>query len=98
MSDEFDIEHFNHEQAQAVIDWAMSAGAMVMLMHNSPKHDNKSEAVERLDGFLNAIQIMMDNMPEVMETPCTLIATESLSFADREERAVEELRAELDGL
>ena len=98
MSDEFDIEHFNHEQTQEALVWAMSAGAMVMLMHNSPKHKTPADTARRLDDFLNCVQIMMDNMPTCMHTPCAVIATESLTYADREERAVEELRQDLEDL
>lgn len=98
MSDEFDIIHLDHEDTQAIIDWAVSAAAMVILMDNAPEHQNKDEGMERLEGYIQAIGIMWGNMPEVLVNPAAIIAQESMDEAVEEEKQVEAFREELKDL
>lgn len=98
MSDEFDIIHLDQEDCQNIIDWAVSAAAMVILMDNAPEHQNKDEGIERLEGYIQAIGIMWDNMPDVLVHPASVIAQESVEEAVEEEEAVEQFREELKDL
>lgn len=95
MSDEFDIIHLNQEDCQNIIDWAVSAAAMVILMDNAPDHANKDEGIERLEGYIEAIGIMWDEMPRILAGPAAVIAQESVNEANEEEDAVEQFREEL---
>ncbi len=95
MSDEFDIIHLDQESVQEIIDWAVSAAAMVILMDNAPIGDNKREELERLAGYDQAIDIMWDNMPDVLVGPATVVAQESVDEAVFEEEQVEQFREEL---
>lgn len=98
MSDEFDIVHIDHESSQEIIDWAVSAAAMVILMDNAPAHSNTDEAMERLEGYIQAIQIMLENMPDVLVGPAAAIAQDSVDSAIEDEQTVEQFRQELDEL
>ena len=98
MSDEFDIIHLDHEDTQAIIDWAVSAAAMVILMDNAPRGGSKEDELERLAGYDQAIDIMWDNMPDVLVTPAAVIAQESVDEAVEEEEQVEAFREELKDL
>lgn len=95
MSDEFDIIHLDGESTQAIIDWAVSAAAMVILMDNAPEHKNEAEGMERLDGYIQAIGIMWDNMPDILVGPASVIAQESVDEAVEEEEQVEQFREQL---
>lgn len=98
MSDEFDIIHLDQEDCQEIIDWAVSAAAMVILMDNAPEHTNVAEAVERLEGYIQAVEVMWDNMPDVLAGPAAIIAQESVDEAVAEEEEVEQFREELKDL
>lgn len=98
MADDFNIIHLGQDDVQKIIDWAVSAGAMVTLMHATPDPEDEKETKERLDGFYQAVEIMFHNMPEVMEEPAHMVAEETLENARAEEAAVEELRNELKDL
>ena len=95
MSDEFDIIHLDQEDCQSIIDWAVSAAAMVILMDNAPRGENQLEELERLEGYDQAISIMWDNMPEVLVNPAAVIAQESVDEAVEEEEQVEQFREQL---
>lgn len=98
MADEFDIIHLDQDDTQAIIDWAVSAAAMVILMDNAPEHSNDEEGIERLEGYIQAIGIMWDNMPEILVGPAAVIAQESVDEAVEEEEQVEAFREELKDL
>lgn len=98
MSDEFDIIHLDQEDCQAIIDWAVSAAAMVILMDNAPRGENAAEELERLEGYDQAHTIMWDNMPEVLVNPAAIIAQESVDEAVEEEEQVEQFREQLKDL
>lgn len=95
MADEFDIIHLDQDDTQAIIDWAVSAAAMVILMDNAPRGENKDEELERLEGYTQAISIMWDNMPEILVNPAAIIAQESVDEAVEEEEQVEQFREQL---
>lgn len=95
MSDEFDIIHLGQEDTQAIIDWAVSAAAMVILMDNAPRGDDDEGELERLAGYSQAIAIMWDNMPQILVNPAAIIAQESVDEAVEEEEAVEQFREQL---
>lgn len=98
MSDEFDIIHLDQDDTQSIIDWAVSAAAMVILMDNAPRGENKREELERLEGYDQAINIMWENMPEILSGPAAIIAQESVEEAVEEESAIEQFREELKDL
>lgn len=98
MSDEFDIIHLDHDDTQSIIDWAVSAAAMVILMDNAPNGENKAEELERLQGYDQAVSIMWDNMPDILVNPAAIIAQESVDEAVEEEEQVEQFREELKDL
>ena len=98
MSDEFDIIHLDQDDTQEIIDWAVSAAAMVILMDNAPEHETKDEGIERLNGYIQAVGIMWDNMPDVLVGPASVIAQESVEEAVEEEQTVDQFREELKDL
>lgn len=93
--DDFDIVHLDQEDCQSIIDWAVSAAAMVILMDNAPRGEDVAEELERLEGYDQAISIMWDNMPEVLAGPAAVIAQESVDEAVEEEEQVEQFREQL---
>lgn len=95
MTDEFDIIHLEDGDAEAIIDWAVSVAAMVILMDNAPRGETKNEELERLAGYTHAVSIMWDNMPEILVGPASVIAQESVNEAVEEEETVEQFREEL---
>ena len=98
MSDEFDIIHLDGDETQEIINWAVSAAAMVVLMDNAPRGESKEDELERLEGYDQAIDIMWDNMPDVLVTPAAVVAQESVDEAVEEEEQVEAFREELKDL
>lgn len=98
MSDEFDVIHLDGDDTQSIINWAVSAAAMIILMDNAPKGDNEAEELERLEGYEQAIGIMWDNMPDVLVGPAALMAQESVEEAVEEEEQVEQFREQLKDL
>ena len=95
MSDEFDVIHLGEEEVQDIIDWAVSAAAMVILMKNAPEHQSVEEGMERLAGYIQAHGLMWENLPEIMVHPATVVAQESYDDAVAEEEQVEQFRDEL---
>ena len=98
MSDDFDVIHLDQGEVQSIIDWAVSAAAMVILMDNAPVGEDEEGELERLEGYTQAISIMWDNMPEVLVSPAAIIAQESVDEAVEEEEQVEAFREELKDL
>lgn len=98
MADDFDVIHLGQDDVQEIIDWAVSAAAMVILMDNAPRGENDAEELERLAGYNQAISIMWDNMPDILVDPATIIAQESLDEAVEEEEQVEQFREQLKDL
>lgn len=98
MADEFDIIHLDQEDAQEIINWAVAAAGIVILMDNAPIHETPEEAVEKLQGYIEAVEIMWDKMPDVLAGPAAAIAEEALEEATAEEEAVEEFRKEIENL
>ncbi len=90
--DNEDSHELNMDEVQEVLNWALSACAMITLMHASPEHKNPFEAIERLDGFLEAVEIMYHNIPDCMEEPAFKIAEDCIADADAADNAVAELR------
>ena len=98
MSDEYDIIHLGHEEVQEIVNWAVSAAALVTLMDNAPVHTNEKEAMERLDGYIQAIRLIMDNMPDVLIRPAEIVAMEAIDEAEKEQAIVEDFLEELEEL
>lgn len=98
MSDEFDIIHLDGDETQEIINWAVSAAAMVILMDNAPRGESSTDELQRLEGYDQAIDIMWDNMPDVLVTPAAVVAQESVDEAVEEEEQVEAFREELKDL
>jgi FAD synthase len=98
MSDEFDVVHLGHDDVQAIINWAVSTAGIAMLMQATPHGTSVEEALQRLDGFDEAVSLIVDNIPEALMEPAATVATESYEDAVFEEAAVEEFRQELDDL
>lgn len=95
MPDEFDTVHLDHDDSQSIIDWAVSAAAVVMLMSEHPPGENDEEELDRLRQYQDAITMMVDEMPEVLISPAALVAEESLQEAFEEESAVEQFREQM---
>ena len=93
--DEFDIFHLGQEDVQEIIDWAAGAAAMVLLMENAPEHTHTEEAIDRLDGYIQAVSIMVENMPQCLVGPATSIADTAVEAAVFEEEQVEQFREQL---
>lgn len=97
--EEFDsVVHLNEEQVREIIEWAVSASAMVILMEAEPHHQTVDEAIERLEGHIQANTIMFENMPEVLVDPAAALAESTLANAEEEEAAVAELLDEIKDL
>lgn len=96
MSDDFDVYHANHEEAQEIIDWALSAAGMITLMATEHPSTTIEQAMAKLDRFEGAIRIMVSNMPPVLSHAGNVIAGDAIEAAEQEEKEVEELRKELD--
>lgn len=97
MSDE-DVPQqiLNQEEVQEIIDWAVGAAAMIVLMKNAPEHDDMDEAIERLDGYIQAIDLMVDNMPDTLVEPAYVVASEAIEDAEQEEEMVQQFLEEMD--
>lgn len=86
------------EEVQAIINWAVSAGAMITILQNAPIHSNTEEALERLEGYVEAIDIIYANMPDCIIEPVHEVASESIDEAERNEEIVNEFRKQIDEL
>lgn len=95
MTDDFDIVHLDQEDAQSIIDWAVRAAGMVVLMDNAPEHTDTKSALERLDGYIEAVETMVENMPDCLVQPAIAVATEAYNEAVYEEEQVDQFREEL---
>lgn len=98
MSDEYDIIHLGQEDVQEIVNWAVSAAALVTLMDNAPEHTNNEEAYERLEGYIQAIRLIMDNMPDVLIRPAEIVAMEAIDGAVEEQAIVDDFMEELKDL
>lgn len=98
MADDFNIIHLDDEQVQAIIDWAVSTAAMVHIMESAPEHQNIQQAMDRLEGYIEAVDIIVENMPDVLIGPAVEVAHEAVENALHEEEQVEQFREELKDL
>lgn len=96
MSDEFDIVHISHDDSQGIINWAVQASALVVMMHNMPLEPDVPQ--NDVDALLEAVDIMISNMPDGLRNHAALLATEIVDAAVQEEELVEEFQKELEGL
>lgn len=95
MADEFDIVHGTPEEIQEIIDWAVRAAALVILMETSPEANNVDESLDKLEGFKDAVKIMVDSQPELLISVASDVAQDSLERIQEEDEAVEEFREQL---
>lgn len=98
MSEEDQNIMLEPEEVQEIINWAISAGAMITLMKHAPEHENAEEAIERLEGYIQAIDIMYDNLPDSISETAHEVASDSIEEAEKQEALVEDFRRELDEL
>lgn len=98
MSDEYDIIHLGQDDVQQIVDWAVSAAALVTLMDSAPEHSNDEEALERLEGYIQAIHLILDNMPDVLIRPAEIVAMEAINEAEEEQAIVDDFMEELKDL
>lgn len=98
MPDEFDIVHLSEDEGQEIINWAVAAAGMVLLMDALPDHTNGAEAEERIKKLMDGVDIMLENMPEQLRASGAALANDRLAEAVEEEQQVEEFRKELDEL
>lgn len=96
--DDFNTIHLNEEQTQAIIDWAVQTAAVVILMGQSPDHKDNAEMAERLDGFIESVEIMWTNMPAVLAVPAITIAREAISDSVIEEETVAQFLQQIEDL
>jgi hypothetical protein len=87
-SDDFEEYKLDEDEIAEIIEWAVGTSAMVTLMWASPDHTDEESAIQRLDGFLEAIDIMVDNMPEVLHDPAMLRANHAIEVAEETEEQV----------
>lgn len=92
------IRSLEPAEVQEIIDWAVSASALVVLMTHSPEHTNEAETAERLDGFLQALQIMVDNLPASLVEPAHVVAAEAVNDAEHEQELVDQFLDEMKDL
>jgi hypothetical protein len=101
MSDEFDIVHLNQEQVQEIVDWAVATAAMTTLMNADAEgleEENDEGKFETLEGYVQAITIIQDNMPTCLRGPAEIVAGEALEEAAADQEIVDEFLEELEGL
>lgn len=92
MSDEvdpFDIDYLNEEETQEVVNWALPSAAMIVFMDSQPDADNLEDALEQIQGWRQAVDIMMRNLPVCLMDPAINLAQESYDEAVYEEEIVE---------
>lgn len=95
MDEHDEVRELEPDDVQEIIDWAVSASAMVVLMHHAPEHSNEEEAKERLDGYIQAIQIMIDNMPDALVEPAHVVAGAAVEDAEKEQELVDQFLEEM---
>lgn len=96
MSDEFDIVHAGHDDIQDIVDWAVAAAALVVILENAPVHTNFVEAMERLENYVYVINSMWLNMPKALINPAIITAADAVEETLEDERQIEEFREELE--
>lgn len=96
MSEEEDPIRLDEEEVQDIIEWALSAGAMITLMHSAPLAQNVEEIAEKLNGYIEAVQIMYENIPDILVTPTHDLAVKTIESVEREDALVEQFRKEID--
>lgn len=97
MSDEFDIFHANHDETQEMVDWAVAAAALVVILQNSPEHTNPEEGALRLENYVYCVNSMWLNMPTALVNAAIVRAADAVEESLEDERQIEEFREELEG-
>ncbi len=96
MSDEFDVVHLDEEETQNVVEWAVRAAAMVLLLSDMPEFDDDPVASNKT--YERVVELMSGDIPECLVPSAITLANESVAFAVEAEATIEEFKAELDEL
>lgn len=97
MTDEFEIIHIDHDESQAIIDWAVETAAAIIMTHELL--DNEYEtAEEKAQDLDDCIKMMHENIPEILVRPAESLANNLMQEVIEEEEAVEQFRNQLDEL
>jgi hypothetical protein len=97
MSDDAEQERIlNSDEVQEIIEWAIGTAATVLLMQHSPDHENVEEAMSRLNGFLMAVDNMVNEIPDCMADAAVTRANNAYSIAEENEEIVEQFVESLD--
>lgn len=90
--------YFTPEQVEKVMDWAIGAGAMLTLMHDSDHPTTIEEAVERAHMDIHAVEGMYHDMPEFFEPIVREVAEQSVLEWEHIESEVEEFMKQIEDL
>lgn len=95
--DENEVDLSPEEQIE-IIEWSAMAAAMVTLMWSAPEVETPDEISDKLEGFLEAITIMIAEMPEKLQDIGAMRAQYQIDRQLEQEEIVEEFIRELDEL
>lgn len=96
MSDEDENEeaeaefHLDPGEVEEVVMWAIHAASTITLMHHHPEHDNDKEALERLEGYIQALEMMYNDLPTCIIEVSHDVASSIIEEAEANEAIVEE--------
>lgn len=90
-----DRVHVSHDDAESILDWAISTGALLHLVYYGTS-DMTPE--EELKAVMRSIGTMLENMPEVMQEPVVEWAQECYNDAMKDEEIVDTFKEQLDQL
>lgn len=83
----------SHDEAEEILDWAISAAAILHLMITAPR---SVDLEERLEANEEGIQNMLEQMPPVMVEPVLEWAQECYDNAVQNEEEVQQFVSLLD--
>lgn len=90
--------HLEPEEAEEIIGWAIRASALITLMEHAPDHKTIDEAYERLEGYIEAISMLYDTIPEAISDMAHEMASDSIEETERQEAEIEKFRKEIEDL
>lgn len=84
------------EDGEAILQWAITASAAVVLMQHHPEHDNSREAFEMLNHFKATIESMYNDIPDALLDNAYVLAENTIDNVNREEDMIDDFVKELD--
>lgn len=98
MDDEDGKVTLEPEEVQQIINWAVGTSALVTLMQHAEEHHTVEQAMERLEGYIDAIDTIYVNIPECLMDTAHEMAAETIEESDRQEYILEQFRKEIEDL